>query len=73
MYETSNISTTVALMITMVFDMYHQTYGQTDRRGMVFQLLAEGLGVTLIDSTSLNEVAYFCADTLAPWLYVAGL
>ena len=33
---------------------------------MVFELVAQGAGVTLVDSTSLNEVAYLCADTLAP-------
>lgn len=31
---------------------------------MVFELVAQGAGVTLVDSTSLNEVAYLCADTL---------
>ena len=34
---------------------------------MVFELVVQGAGVTLVDSTALNEVAYLCADTLAPW------
>eukprot|EP00913_Durusdinium_trenchii_P025373 g23820.t1 len=33
-------------------------------RGTVLELYAQGAGVTLVDSTSLNEVAYFCADSL---------
>eukprot|EP00435_Cladocopium_sp_Y103_P011666 s1008_g3.t1 len=33
-------------------------------KGMVFELVVQGAGVTLVDSTSLNEVAYLCADTL---------
>jgi hypothetical protein len=36
-------------------------------KGMVFELVVQGAGVTLVDSTSLNEVAYLCADTLVPY------
>ena len=32
--------------------------------GVVFQLCAEGAGITLVDSTALHEVAYFCVETL---------
>ena len=32
--------------------------------GVVFQLCAEGAGITLVDSTALHEVAYLCVETL---------
>ena len=32
--------------------------------GIVFQLCAEGAGITLVDSTALHEVAYLCVETL---------